>query len=126
MFACPTCGKATISFWGKVGASSTMPTSCRECMALATLPDDVGWVSSALLDVLLWGSIVLAIWLRTAYALLAFPALAAGWGFYVGRFVRLLPITREQVAATRYSAFRHIVLGACVVFAAYLMFGARQ
>lgn len=123
MDKCPTCGNATISLWSKFNASSTVPASCRTCGGMAMLPDHVTTIAGMSFDVLFWGSFAVAVWLRSAWALLLFPAMMAGWAFYVSRFVPLLPISRQQVSASRRSAFRFIAIGAFVVLGAYLLFG---
>jgi uncharacterized membrane protein len=120
--ACPVCAQTGFTRWCKCNASAVSPAACRHCGALARLDDRVHFAGTLASEIILWGSLVLALALRTWYALLLIPLGIAGWMLLVGRHARLTRIEANEVAAERRSWLRWIVVVAIVGCAAYLVF----
>lgn len=87
MHACPHCQQPTITSWRKVNASDIFPARCSACGCFSYIS---AWARVSMVFVfepLFWGTIILALWLKSWLALLVFPlslwlvSLAAGLVF---------------------------------------------
>lgn len=71
--------------------------------------------SSVVMEVLLWGSIIIALVLKSWYALLILPVGLILWGVVIGHTFSLRPIERSGVRAARRKAVIHVVGAALVI-----------
>ena len=73
MHTCPNCGRESITGWEKTNSNRNFPKRCRKCgeryfiSAWGLFPFILSF------DFLLWGSIILALSIRSWYGLLVFP-----------------------------------------------------
>ena len=101
MNECPCCKKLAISTWKKVNATKAFPVKCPECNELSFLPSwwHIGSVLS--MEIVLWGSIIIiAIVLKSWFALLIFPVTIAFF-YLMSKKVSLVPVTAAQVKSER-------------------------
>ena len=124
MHACPHCQAHSISAWRKFDAASTRPARCAQCGGLSYVAFR-GWrvITAAMPELLFWGSILLALALRSAWWLLAFPLGMVGLVYANNAVTVLQPIQADAVTAARWSVLRHVAIGASCVLLAYLALG---
>ena len=67
------------------------------------------------MEVLLWGSIISALVLKSWYALLIFPGGLVLWSLAIGHTFSLRPIERSGVTAARRKAIIHVTGAALVI-----------
>ena len=92
MYACPHCSFPTISAWRKFNATPWFPARCRVCGGESMAS---GWGRSLAAlggEVLVWGSIVFAVALRSVYGLLLLPFAVLALSAAVSRFFPLVAI----------------------------------
>ena len=125
MFGCPRCSKPVFSLWRKVYASSACPARCPSCSQLVFVSGWAHVMTAVLLEVAFWGSIGLALWSGSWFALALFPVALVALSFAVAGMFPLETISVEQVAAVRRSAGIQIALLVLVVAAVGLWSGGR-
>ena len=123
MDTCPHCSAATIPGWRKASAISARPVRCLSCKGLSYVS---GWshlFAAVLLEVVLWGSIIVAIVLHSWYALLLMPIGFVGLTL-VGRSAALHPTDASAVTRARIVSIVEFAAIFAVVGGAYLLFGS--
>lgn len=121
MPACPHCQQPTITSWRKVNASDVFPVRCSACVGFSYIS---AWARVSMVFVfepLFWGTIVLAIWLKSWLALLVFPLSLWLVLLAVGLVFNLRPIDSEILKKNRVKSryrswlFVAVILLLCVV-----------
>jgi len=105
MFDCPHCSERSIGAWRKVTATPFSPAICGNCGKASFVS---GWSNFAVVlasEAFLWGSIVLAILLRSFYGLLALPLGIAATAILLARFFPLMAAS-DTVLETRRKVVR--------------------
>jgi hypothetical protein len=125
MYPCPHCAVASISAFRKLGASETFPAVCPQCGGLSFVSAWAHAASTVVMEVLLWGSIIAALVLKSWYALLIFPAGLVLWSLAIGHTFSLRPIERVGVRAARRKAIVHVA-GAALVIGILIYFFAER
>ena len=125
MYTCPHCSMPTISAWRKAGATAARPARCASCGGLSYV---AGWVHTLdllLLEVVFWGAILVAVVLRSWYALLLLPiaVLAVIVAFNYSPHLRITDASSVAVARTRARWEQTAIIA--IVSAAYFFFGNR-
>jgi len=75
------------------------------------------------LELLFWGTIILAVLMQSWLVLLAFPAGLVVWSIVVGLLFPLKPIDRVEVARVRRKAAIHVGLLLILIVAVGILFG---
>ena len=78
-----------------------------------------------MLEVLFWGTLVVALLLRSWWALLLFPTGLALWSFAIGSLFPLKATQRTEVLSARRTAAFQIVIAAALIAGAYFLWGSR-
>ena len=119
MHDCPHCSARSIGTWRKVTATPFSPAICGNCGKASFVS---GWSSFAIVlatEVLLWGSIVFAIFRGSFYGLLALPLGMAVAALLLARFFPLIAAT-DFVLETRRKIVRRtwgfVVLATVALF----------
>lgn len=116
MHACPHCQQPTITSWRKVNASDIFPARCSACVGFSYTS---AWAHVAMVlacEALFWGTIVLAIWLKSWLALLIFPLSLWLVSLAVGMAFNLKPIQIQIAKKRRLKTLRYsLLLGAVVL-----------
>ena len=73
MYACPSCGKESITGWEKTNSNKNFPKKCRKCGERYYISSWGLFPFILSFDFLLWGSIILALSVRSWFGLLLFP-----------------------------------------------------
>ena len=125
MYTCPHCSMQTISAWRKAGATAARPARCVSCGGLSYV---AGWAHTLdllLLEVVFWGAILVAVVLRSWYALLLLPigVLAVIVAFNYSPRLRITDTSSVAVARTRARWEQAAIIA--IVAAAYFFFGNR-
>jgi hypothetical protein len=123
MDTCPHCAALAITGWRKVNATSIRPARCPTCGGLSYV---AGWyhvLASLLSEVLIWGSIVLAVVLHSWLVLLFLPLGLAVLFWLHSSGTKLHPIDAATVSRARIRAIFEVLAFAALVVAAYLLFG---
>lgn len=115
MYPCPHCAIASITGFRKLHATETFPVVCPNCGGLSFVSAWAHAASSVVMEVLLWGSIIIALVLKSWYALLILPVGLILWGVVIGHTFSLRPIERSGVMAARRKAVIHVVGAALVI-----------
>ena len=120
MNECPYCKKLAISTWNKVNATKAFPVKCPECNKLSFLPAwwHIGSVLST--EIGLWGSIIVAIILKSWFALIVFPVTIAFF-YHISKKVSLVSVTEAQMKSERKLMFMVLLAITLSVFI-YQMF----
>ena len=115
MNICPHCKFLGIKSWKKLNATKAFPVKCPKCKKLSFLP--AWWHMGSILsmEVLLWGSILLALTMHSWLVLLIFP-LGVGFIFVAGRKLLLVPTTKQEVAAERKLTLILLCLFSLIIF----------
>lgn len=95
MPACPHCQQPTITSWRKVNASDIFPARCSACGGFSYIS---AWARVSMVFVfepLFWGTIILALWLKSWLALLVFPLSLWLVSLAVGMLFNLRPVDSE-------------------------------
>ena len=114
-YLCPTCHEPTIGPWRKFQASDQRPAVCRKCRGLSYVSV---WAHVGVafgIEILLWTAIILALALKSWWALLFFPAGLVAMVAVVGRFFPLKVTDRERVAQARRSAVIEFVVAIAMI-----------
>src|SRR5690242_9021974 len=125
MYPCPHCAAPAISSFRKLGASETFPAVCPRCGGLSFVSAWAHAASSVVMEVLLWGSIIAALVLKSWYALLIFPCGLVLWSLAIGHTFSLRPIDRSGVKTARRKAIIHVA-GAAMVIGILIYFFAER
>lgn len=125
MFTCPHCFAPAIGRWRKFNASSTFPAVCPKCGGLSFVSAWAHAGTALVLEVLLWGSIIAALVLKSWYALLLFPAGVVFWALIIGQASGLQSIEPTAVLAARRSALYHAAGAFLLIGGATFFFGAK-
>jgi len=111
MNECPHCSFLGIKSWKKLNATKAFPAKCPNCKGLSFLP--AWWHMGSILsmEVLFWGSLILALVMSSWLILLFFP-LGVAFIFVAGNKLILVPTTKDKVTSER-----KLILGmACLFF----------
>jgi hypothetical protein len=122
MFACPQCSQFGFTAWRKLNATSTFPARCSNCGGLAFVSGWAHLLSTLVCEVILWGSIIAALLLRSWLALALLPLGIAIWGVILSTLFPLKPIERGAVQSARRSSFIQLSFAALFLVAAYVLF----
>jgi hypothetical protein len=123
MFACPHCGAKVIPMWRKVNATSVMPTGCRMCGGLSFVSGWAHFGTMLLFELLLWGSIVAAIFLKTWVTLLAFPIGLTAISVGESLVFPLIPTKPGAVRRARRNVAIQLTAGAALIATLSLLLG---
>mgnify|MGYP001166069328 CR=1 FL=1 len=101
MYNCPHCSAESIGTWRKVTATPFSPAICGNCGKASFVS---GWSNFAVVlatETFLWGSIALAILLRSFYGLLALPLGIAATALLLARFFPLMAANNTVLETRR-------------------------
>lgn len=96
--ACPHCHQLVFTTWQKSNARDNRPISCSQCGKLSYCSF---WAHASIIfshEVVFWSVIVIAVSLKSWWALLLYPATISALFVLNYHFFPLKPITEEQVA----------------------------
>ena len=105
MYSCPHCSSPSISAWRKFNATPWFPARCKICGGESMAS---GWgraVAALGAEVLMWGSIVFAVAVRSVYGLLLLPLGGLALSAFVNRLFPLVAIDSSWVKARRRTAW---------------------
>lgn len=122
MYSCPHCSAAKIPGWRKINATAARPARCPSCGGLSYISGWFHLLVALSVEVLFWGSIIVAIVVRSWYALVVVPIGGVALEL-LGRRAELRATDAAAVARARIWSF--VEIGAIVLVAggAYLFFG---
>lgn len=112
MNECPHCNNLSIRTWKKIGATKAFPASCPTCKQLSFLPHWWHLGSVISVEFLFWSSAILAITLKSWFALTLFP-ISILLLFIFGKKLVLKPTSKQSVKAERKLIF--IVISSVLV-----------
>lgn len=101
MYNCPHCQQATITAWGKMNASDIFPVRCSACAGFSYISAWAMGVMVLAVDVFFWGTIILALWLKSWLVLLAYPLSLWLVSLALGLVFNLKPIDGETLKKRR-------------------------
>jgi hypothetical protein len=117
MYACPHCSALSISAWRKVGSSPLFPATCAACLGESVAS---GWGRAIVAvggEVLIWGSLLLALALGSLYGLLLLPIGLIALTVMVGELFPLVAIDAGLTKTRRRAKiFFWVVLAAGVAY----------
>jgi hypothetical protein len=120
---CPHCNQPTISGWRKINATSIRPAECQNCGEKSYVS---GW-SHALVaisfEVSIWGSIILALILKSWYPLLISPLGIAIALLTYSSNASLIPTDSKKISQARIRAAFELLSIVSIIIAGYLLFG---
>jgi hypothetical protein len=123
MYTCPHCSAPTISGWRKLNATSSHPARCPGCGGLSFVS---GWshhIGTLFGEVAFWGSIILALVLRSWYALLLLPLSIVAVIALLNSGFQLRATDASGVATARTRWLVELAVITAIVAACYLLFG---
>ena len=119
MYVCPHCSSTSISAWRKFNATPWFPARCGACGGESVAS---GWgraIAAIGGEVLMWGSIVFALVMRSVYGLLLLPIGMLGLSALVNRLFPLVAIDGGWTRARRRAAWG---FGIAIAVAVVLLF----
>lgn len=107
MYACPHCSALSISFWRKERSSLLFPARCPACHGESVPSVWNAFLAALAGELLLWGGLLFAAWLRSFWGLVSIPVAFLGLSLVLGALCSLVPIDRKATASRR--TVRHVL-----------------
>jgi hypothetical protein len=109
MNPCPSCHELSITAWQTSLATRRFPVRCDRCGGLSYVP---GWrhaITIVVVEGAFWGTIIIALALRSWLALLACPAIWLAWYALGPSQFELKTTDAASAAAARKRAVRYVI-----------------
>lgn len=120
MHRCPNCDRDTIGTLAKMNATPISPAVCPKCGTRSYASAWSQWLNALSWEVLFWGSIVVALVLRSWWALLLFPVGIWICGRVLGSIFALRSIDAAGIRAARRRLLIALLVVAAIVAGAAL------
>lgn len=118
VYACPHCSAASISGWRKANSSPLFPVRCRACGGKSVASGWSRWIYAFGAELILYGSIVFAFVVRSAYGLLIYPLAIAALIAGVNHAFPLVAMDKRQAMAQRRAIRFFVVLAVAFLLVA--------